>query len=154
MKFESELASRNIGFCIYANLNDRRHVHSSGFDRSTDDAQVICVNATLFFQTIENLKNFPHIRKSRCALIWLKMTILDIAKPWIKSSIALKLSHILEDVVVVSLKGYVVSNENSFEKTDIFKETCIPLMIINMVSLIIIALFCSFHELQSCPRSY
>ena len=38
--FENELIRRKIGFVVYANLNDRRKVHSRGFDRSTDNAQV------------------------------------------------------------------------------------------------------------------
>ena len=39
-EFENELIRRKIGFVVYANLNDRRKVHSQGFDRSKDNAQV------------------------------------------------------------------------------------------------------------------
>ena len=38
--FETELKRRSLGFIVYANLNDRRAVHSQGFDRSKDNAQV------------------------------------------------------------------------------------------------------------------
>ena len=39
--FEDELKRRHLGFCVYANLNDRKAVHSGGFDRSKDNAEVI-----------------------------------------------------------------------------------------------------------------
>ena len=35
-----EIKSRQLGICAYCNLNDRRKVHSSGFDRSKDKHQV------------------------------------------------------------------------------------------------------------------
>ena len=35
-----EFKSRNIRICAYANLNDRRKVHSEGFDRVNDKSQV------------------------------------------------------------------------------------------------------------------
>ena len=38
--FEDELKKRGLGFCVYANLNDRKAVHSGGFDRSKDNAEV------------------------------------------------------------------------------------------------------------------
>ena len=45
MDFEEELLKRNIGFCVYANLNDRKGVHGysgshSGYDRSKDNPDV------------------------------------------------------------------------------------------------------------------
>ena len=40
MDFQKELEERQIGFCVYANLNDRRNVHISGYDRNKDDATV------------------------------------------------------------------------------------------------------------------
>ena len=46
-EFENELIRRKIGFVVYANLNDRRKVHSQGFDRSKDNAQVS--NNSCFF---------------------------------------------------------------------------------------------------------
>ena len=38
--FENELIRRKVGFIVYANLNDRRKVHTQGFDRTKDNAQV------------------------------------------------------------------------------------------------------------------
>jgi len=39
--FEQELKQRNIGFCVYANLNDRRKAHLGGYDRSKDNPNYI-----------------------------------------------------------------------------------------------------------------
>ena len=41
MDFEEELKRRNIGFCVYCNLDERRKVHIDiGYDRYNDDAEV------------------------------------------------------------------------------------------------------------------
>ena len=38
---EDELMKQNIGFCVYANLNERAyHNESKGYDRSKDDPNV------------------------------------------------------------------------------------------------------------------
>ena len=38
---EDELIKQNIGFCVYANLNERAyHNESQGYDRSKDDPNV------------------------------------------------------------------------------------------------------------------
>ena len=46
--FEDELKRRQLGFCIYANLNDRKAVHSGGFDRSKDNAEVSFLRSYVF----------------------------------------------------------------------------------------------------------
>ena len=41
MDLEEELIKQNIGFCVYANLNERAyHNESQGYDRSKDDPNV------------------------------------------------------------------------------------------------------------------
>ena len=41
MDLEDELIKQNIGFCVYANLNERAyHNESQGYDRSKDDPNV------------------------------------------------------------------------------------------------------------------
>ena len=42
-----EFKLRNLGICAYCNLNDRRKVHSAGFDRSKDKHQVNLIEQQL-----------------------------------------------------------------------------------------------------------
>ena len=42
-----EFKLRNLGICAYCNLNDRRKVHSAGFDRSKDKHQVNSIEQQL-----------------------------------------------------------------------------------------------------------
>ena len=35
-----ELKKRDLGLCIYANLNDRKEAYLKGYDRSSDDVEV------------------------------------------------------------------------------------------------------------------
>ena len=42
-----EFKSRKLGICAYCNLNDRRKVHSAGFDRSKDKHQVNSIEQQL-----------------------------------------------------------------------------------------------------------
>ena len=61
MDFEEELLKRNIGFCVYANLNDRKGVHGysgshSGYDRSKDNPDV-----SSFHQRLNQLKQNPNL---------------------------------------------------------------------------------------------
>ena len=37
---QSELKKRDLGLCIYANLNDRKETYLKGYDRSSDDVEV------------------------------------------------------------------------------------------------------------------
>ena len=37
---QSELKKRDLGLCIYANLNDRKEAYLKGYDRSSDDVEV------------------------------------------------------------------------------------------------------------------
>ena len=49
LNFEEELLKRDIGFCIYANLNERAyHNEEEGYDRSKDDPKVSVVCFLLF----------------------------------------------------------------------------------------------------------
>ena len=41
LDFEKELEKRNLGFSVYANLEDRDFADEKGYDRYNDDVEVI-----------------------------------------------------------------------------------------------------------------
>ena len=41
LDFEKELKKRNLGFSVYANLEDRDFADEKGYDRYNDDVEVI-----------------------------------------------------------------------------------------------------------------
>jgi len=74
---EDELIKQNIGFCVYANLNERAyHNESQGYDRSKDDPNKILRDEKMTFDghigyinAIEHiLKNFKAV--THIGLVW------------------------------------------------------------------------------------